>query len=593
MIFQFASMLGAVLMTAQMNAPLPPAPEWHGASESLIVGPDNPWITPAEANGFTNTPSYAETRAWLERLDAASPLVRIETFGRSSQGRELIVVFASTNEGELDPAKPTLFVQCGIHPGEIDGKDAGMMLLRDIAFGDKRALLDRVNLVFVPIFNVDGHERSGPFSRPNQRGPDNQGWRNTAQNLNLNRDYTKLDAPEMRAMIALIQSVHPDLYLDIHVTDGMDYQYDITYGFMGRDGSYAASPHIARWLNSQYRPALDRTLERAGHIPGDLVFANNDRNIDEGLAAFTFTPRFSQSYGDMIGMASVLFENHSLKPYRQRVLGTYVVIEESMRLLAEHGQQLRRAAEADARERPRTLPAGWRQTAAPVSQRDFRPIERETFLSQASGAQETRWLGRAGAETHMPQFGQEPTITLQRPRAYWVPASKPDVINVLRLHGVHFETISEARTVHVEMLRLPQAQIGAAPSEGRTRVAAGEPERISREEWMPPGSIRVPTDQPLGDLAMILLEPQSEDSLFAWGFFNEILQRVEYLEAYALAPMADQMLANDPALRADFEARLAADPAFAADPDARLAWFYERSPYYDQRYLLYPVGIDR
>ena len=593
MFSQYASMLGAVLMTAQLNAPLPPAPQWHGASESLIVGADHPWITPAEANGFTNTPTYAETRAWLERLAAASPLVRIETFGRSPQGRELIVVFASANEGELDPDKPTLLVQCGIHPGEIDGKDAGMMLLRDIAFGSKRTLLDRVNLVFVPIFSVDGHEYASQFNRPNQRGPNNQGWRNTAQNLNLNRDYTKLDAPEMRAMIALIQSVDPDLYLDIHVTDGMDYQYDITYGFAGSEDSYAASRNIARWLNRHYRHGIDEALRRAGHIPGDLVFANNDRALDQGLAAFAFSPRFSNSYGDMMGLASVLFENHSLKPYRQRVLGTYVAIEESMRLLAQHGDALERATAADARERPRTLPVGWRQTAEPVNQRSFLPIERESYRSTASGAQETRWLGRPAAETRVPQFGQEHTIELRRPRAYWVPATKADVINVLRLHGVQFETISESRTVEVELLGLPGASAAAAPFEGRTRVTAGEPERITREEWMPPGSIRVSTDQPLGDLAMILLEPQSEDSLFAWGFFNEILSRVEYLEAYALAPMADQMLAADAELRAEFEARLAADPAFAADPDARLAWFYERSPYYDRRYLLYPVGIER
>jgi hypothetical protein len=588
------NVIGVLLMTAQIGAaPLPPAPEWHGASESLIVANDHPWVTPAEANGFTETPTYAETRAWLEHLAAASPLVRVETFGRSPQGRELIAVFVSTNDGELDPAKPTLLVQAGIHSGEIDGKDAGMMLLRDIAFGERRALIDRVNLVFVPILNVDGHERSSPFSRPNQRGPNNQGWRNTAQNLNLNRDYVKLDAPEMRAMIALIQSVDADLYLDVHVTDGMDYQNDITYGFMGSAGSYAASRNIARWLNEHYRPSIDGALSAAGHIPGDLIFANNDRALDDGLAAFTFTPRFSQAYGDMIGMASVLIENHSLKPYRQRVLGTYVLIEESMRLLAEHGDHLRRAAAADARERPRTLPAGWRQTDTPVTQRPFQPIARESYRSQASGAEETRWLGRAAPDTRMPQYGQEPTIQLRRPRAYWVPATKPEVINVLRLHGIRFETITEDRTVEVEMLRLPQARAGASPVEGRTRITAGELQSIRREEWMPPGSIRVPTDQPLGDLAMILLEPQSEDSLLAWGFFNEILQRVEYLEAYVLAPLADDMLARDPELRAEFEARLAADPEFAANPDARLAWFYERTAYVDQRYQLYPVGIER
>lgn len=581
-------------MTAQLvAAPLPPAPEWHGASESLIVGADHPWITPAEANGFTETPNYEATRAWLERLDDASPVIHMETFGRSPQGRDLLVVFASADGGEFDSDKPTLFVQAGIHPGEIDGKDAMFMLLRDIAFGERRALLDRVNLVFVPIFNVDGHERASQYNRPNQRGPNNQGWRNTAQNLNLNRDYTKLDAPETRAMLALLQSVRPDLYIDVHVTDGMDYQYDITYGFMGRDRSYAASPHIARWLNQHFRPEIDEALERNGHIPADLIFANNDRDLAEGLAAFTFSPRFSQSYGDMIGMPSVLIENHSLKPYRQRVLGTYVLLEECLRLLARQGNSLRSAIAADARERPRTLPVGWTQTEAPVAQRPFLPIEHESYRSVASGANETRWLGRDAAATRMPQYGQVSTITLSRPRAYWVPATKQDVINVLRLHGVQFETITEARTVTVELMRLPQARTSPSPVEGRTRVMAGEPERITREEWMPPGSIRVPTDQPIGDLAMILLEPQSEDSFFAWGFFNEILQRVEYLEAYALAPMADEMLASDPALRAEFEAKLASDPAFAADPDTRLAWFYQRSPYYDARYQLYPVGIER
>jgi hypothetical protein len=586
--------LGAILMTAQMSAaPLPPAPAWHGASESLIAAADNPWITPTEQNGFVETPNYEATRAWLERLDAASPLIRMETFGRTPQGRDMLVVYASADGAQFDPKKPVLLIQAGIHPGEIDGKEAGMMLLRDICFGAKRSLLDHVNLVFIPIFNIDGHERSGPFNRPNQRGPANMGWRNTAQNLNLNRDYVKMEAPEMRALIALIHRVHPDLYLDIHVTDGMDYQYDITYGFMGEHRGYAASPHIAQWLEAYYRTGVDSALRHQGHIPGDLVFAHNDRNIDEGLLGYAFTPRYSQAYGDMIHVPSVLIENHSLKPFRQRVLGTYVLIEESIRLLAERGTQLRAAVDADLRVRPATLPVGWRQTDQPVRQREFLPIQREGFNSPASGAAETRWLGRTAQQTRVPQYGVESTVSLQRPRAYWVPATKAAVIDVLRAQGVQFETITEPRTVSVDMLRLPDAHADAVPAEGRTRVSAGAPMHLQRQEWMPAGSIRVPADQPLGDLAMIMLEPQSEDSLFAWGFFNEILQRVEYIEGYALAPWADDQLAHNPQLRAEFEAKLASDPAFAADPDARLGWFYARSPYADDRYLLYPVGIER
>jgi murein tripeptide amidase MpaA len=202
------------------------------------------------------TPSYAETRAFIDRLVASAPrLLRIETFGRSSEGRELYAVIASRGDGRRRPA---VLAQAGIHAGEIDGKDAGLMLLRDIAQRGRADLLDRADLVFVPIFNVDGHERSSRFSRPNQRGPQEQGWRTTARNLNLNRDYLKADTPEMQAMLGLLRRVDPALYLDIHVTDGVDYQYDITYGFLGRDGRYAQSAAIGRWLDRRLRPAMTR-----------------------------------------------------------------------------------------------------------------------------------------------------------------------------------------------------------------------------------------------------------------------------------------------------------------------------------------------
>ncbi len=587
-----AMLVVQVETNAMAEAPLPPAPDWSGRSERLIAAADNPWITPAEQSGFERTPTYDETRAWLERLAAATPLVRLETFGVSPQGRDLIAAIVSTDGAALDPEKPVLLLQAGIHSGEIDGKDAGLMLLRDIAFGGRADLIARVNLVFVPIFNVDGHERASPFNRPNQRGPNNQGWRNTAQNLNLNRDYAKADAPEMRAMIALIRRVDPDLYLDIHVTDGMDYQYDVTYGYQGSAGEWTASPNIARWLNRTYRPTLDRALRQEGHIPGDLVFAVNDRDPHAGLAVFGFSPRFSQAYGDMVHTPSVLVENHSLKPHRQRVLGTYVLIECSLEMLARHGASLR-SARAQDRSARRPVAAGWQMSETPDVTRELATMQYETYLSAASGGNELHWTGQAGPVRGVPQHAPRTTVELQRPAAYWVPATKPEVIARLHAHGIAMETIDAPRTVNVELMRLRDAAAVAGVSEGRQRASAGEPAAERREEWFPAGSVRVPTDQPLGDLAITLLEPQSEDSFYAWGFFNEILQRTEYIEGYVIAPMADQMLANDPALRAAFEAKLAAEPDFAASQDARLEWFYERSPYVDDRHLLYPVGIER
>jgi hypothetical protein len=186
-----------------------------------------------------------------------------------------------------------------------------------------------------------------------------------------------------------------------------------------------------------------------------------------------------------------------------------------------------------------------------------------------------------------------PTAEITRPRAYWIQPTQADAIDVLRLHGIVFEVLDTARTIEVEMLRLPEASQSAASESGRQRASAGRPVREVRSILVPAGSVRVSTDQPLGDLAAILLEPQSEDSFFAWGFMNPIFERIEYMEGYVIAPMAERMLREDRELREAFEARLAIDSAFAADGDARLRWFYERSPYYDQRFRLYPIGIER
>jgi Zinc carboxypeptidase len=589
----FLAALNAHAVDFSTAANLPPDLPWKGKSEKLMVPASDTWATPSEISKLTTSPSYAETRAFLERMAAASPLIKVQVFGVTPQGRELLVAIVSKDGANLDPAKPVALMQAGIHSGEIDGKDAGLMLLRDIAFKGKDKLIDRVNILFVPIFNLDGHERAGAFNRPNQRGPEAQGWRSTAQNLNLNRDYAKVDAPEMRAMIGLLRTYRPDFYMDLHVTDGMDYQYDITYGFQGRDGAWAASPNVAAWMQRVYVRDADKALSAMGHVPGPLIFERDPRDPGAGRQNDGFSPRFSQTYGDMIGMASVLVENHSLKNFKRRVLGTYVLLEQTLKTLARDGAGLKAAIAQDRAARPAQLPAGWSLSDKPVRNVEFLPVAYEKWTSPATGQEEIRWLGRAAKPTMIPLYEEAPTIQLQRPKAYWVPATKPEVIERLKVHGIAMETLSAPRTVRVDILRLPEAKPNARPNEGRFETVAGTPVIETQDAWFPTGSVRVSTDQPLGNLAMILLDPQSEDSFFAWGFFPEILQRTEYAEGYVMAPLAERMMAEDPKLKAAFEAKLAEDTEFAKNPRARLSWFYERTPYYDARYLLYPVGIER
>ncbi|MEE9227278.1 MAG: M14 family zinc carboxypeptidase, partial [Acidobacteriota bacterium] len=205
------------------DAILPPELPWSGKSRSLMVPTDHPWVTPAEKTGLARTPRYEQTVSWLRKLVDAAPELAMVSLGASPERREIWMVIASeqgasTPEALRANGKPILLAQAGIHAGEIDGKDAGMMLLRDLTVrGNRSDLLREANFLFVPIFNVDGHERFTRFNRMNQRGPEESGWRVNARRLNLNRDYSKLDTPEMRALVTALNRWEPDLYLDLHV----------------------------------------------------------------------------------------------------------------------------------------------------------------------------------------------------------------------------------------------------------------------------------------------------------------------------------------------------------------------------------------
>lgn len=571
------------LAVASVPGPvLPPALPWSGSSERLVVGTTDPWVTPAERAGFATTPREAEVRAWLDRLDAASPLISVERFGRSGEGRDLILVRASKGGSP----RPVVLVQAGIHAGEIDGKDAGLMLLRDIALRGKEDLLDQVDLVFVPIYNVDGHERMSRWNFPHLRGPAEKGSEGNARGLNLNRDYAKADAPETRAMIALLRRLDPILYIDCHVSGGFDMGYDITFTYAGW-GRYARHRATADWLETRFGPTVTAALEKAGHIPAIYPSPIDVRAPEKGIRYSPEGPRYSTGYGDFIGVPTVLVENHMLKPYRQRVLGTYVLIEAAMRLAATDAARIEQARATDRASRPTTLLTRWKPAAEPIGWvDDFKGVAFETYMSPASGRLEQRWLGRP-TRFPMPIIGQTPVETVTLPKAWWIPAAQSEVVDRLRLHDIGFDVIAEPRRLALDRVLLHDARLGK-PSEGRIPLEARFEHRLG-EETLPAGTIRVLSDQPLGLLAAALLEPESRDSFLAWGFFPEILDAPPGTEDFVSAASAEALLARDAQLSAAFRAKLERDPAFASDPEARLSWIISQTTGAPDSAPVYPI----
>jgi hypothetical protein len=475
-------------------------------------------------------------------------------------------------------------VQAGIHSGEIDGKDAGMMLLRDISHGNKRALLENVNFLFVPILSVDAHERSSEYNRVNQRGPINMGWRTTANNLNLNRDYAKADALEMQHLIRAINVWQPDLYIDVHVTDGIDYQYDVTFGYNVKQGY---SPSSFNWLETVYRPAIEAALTEQGHIPGPLVFALDNADMAKGISLWNPSPRFSNGYGDARHLPTILIENHSLKPYKQRVLGTYVMLEQTLKTVAQNSTKLKSAIYADKYRNSSQLALTWQTEVLPQGF-DFKGIDYRIETSLISGTDVVRWTGEPKLYVNIPVVANtKADIIVSRPVAYYIPPQWTTVIERLSLHGIRMTRLEKSTHIAAQQYQFSDPSFSSADYEGhQTVTATTSTSKVNAQ--LPPGTVRIATDQPLGDLAMLLLEPQAEDSLFYWGFFNTIFTQTEYIEDYAVEPLAAKMLAENPELQAEFTQALK-DPAFAKDSKARLRWFYQRSPYYDKQFLVYPV----
>ncbi len=586
-----------LLATAAYAQPLPPAIPWDGKSRELIAAADDPWITPAEKSGFRLTPSYDDTVAWLRKLAAAAPQLRMVSLGKSGENRDIWMVVASkdrafTPEALKKNAKPIFLAQAGIHAGEIDGKDAGLMLLRDMTVGKRRELLDGANFLFVPIFNVDGHERISTHGRVNQRGPEQMGWRTNAQNLNLNRDYAKLDTPEVRAMVAAIDRWSPDLFFDLHVTDGADYQYDVTWGWNHRTNY---SPSISKWMDENLHPAMVRDLTAWGHIPGPLVFGVVDDDLSQGIVFGESTARFSDGYADVRHVGNALIENHSLKPYEQRVLGIRVLLETVLATLGAKGSGLRSAVEEDRRRRNSEVIVAWADVKKGIASGrtfDIKGVESKTTLSPISGAPQIEYLGRP-VTLKLPMYLDfSITAKVPRARAYWIPAPWGDIADRVRRHGIAIEQINEPRELNVDMYRLVDPKLKTEAFEGHVQLET-RARTEQRKERFPAGSWRISTDQPLGDLVAVLLEPESPDSFLQWGFFHSILQRTEYIESYVVEPLAAKMMRDDPKLAEEFRLKVATDDAFRADSKARLRWFYERSPYLDERWLLYPVARER
>ena len=573
-------------------------------------------LTTGEKSDWNLTAPYAEAVEISHKLEKASPQVKVLNIGTTPEGRTMIALVVSkdrafTPEAAARTNKVIVMIQSGIHAGEIEGKDTVLMLVRDMAVTKKYAAwLDKAIFVIVPVFNIDGHEYFSPYNRPQQNGPRDTGLRNTAQRLNLNRDYIKADTPEMRAWLHIFNTWNPDFHIDNHVTDGSDMQYDVTWD-MARNQDIAEP--AGAWVREKFIPELDKRMAADGHLVAPYGALRGGANGREFFME-VFSPRYSHLYSALQNRPSLLVETHSLKAARTRAWANYDIMRHSIDAILLDPEGLRKAvrdadkqmaARAGDKAAPPVYLAG---TVATSKSRPlvYRALKQGQVPSEVTGAMTNRYLAEPDDIQTVIHDQIDTTLEAQMPLGYLIPAAWKEIAGLLALHGVEMERTAKPLTQAFETYRFSGITWTSGPQEGHIMLANFDARLVKEKMTIPQGSYWVPMKQRRARLVLATLEPQAPDSFARWGLMYSVFEGgggrggggggrgatgagAPPVAEYLSEPIARKTMADNPDLAKEFLAKVASDPAFAADRTARLQWWYRHSKYEQSDNGRYPI----
>ncbi len=482
-----------------------------------------------------------------------------------------------------------LWITNGIHPGEPDGVDASLMLARALLESDQLMRLTvHTAVCIVPMYSVSGALQRGPTSRANQNGPEAYGFRGNARNLDLNRDFVKMDSRNARSLVATLTRWDPDIYFETHVSNGADHQYPMELLVAHPD---RMEPELRAFATGRLVPGLHEWMDRKG-FPMCPYFETVKGAPENGLIGFVDGPRYSTGFSNLQNRLALLAETHMLKPYAQRVNATFELMLATLAVMDRDPESLRASREASKRNIAGAKGCAFNERidTAHVERLPWKGYEAGERPSAVSGLPRLYYDRTKPTDTTVPWMNKAVSdLHLTKPKAYLVPQAWPEVIERLRLAGVRMDVVGEETVLKAVVQRITDLRTVKDPYEGRylhsnitTTTEAGLVTAY-------PGDVLVPMGYSSDRLAMEMLEPRAADSFFAWGFFDSVLQQKEWFSDYVFEDIATGLLERDPALRGALEQRKATDPAFAADAWQQLYWVYQRSPYYEPTHKRYPV----
>lgn len=538
------------------------------------------------------TSTYQEVIDFWKQLDKQSDRIKLSEKGLTDSGYPLHLVLIS-NSKTFDiqrikqQNKAVILVNNGIHPGEPDGIDASMLLARDIADG-KVELPDDVILAVVPVYNIGGFLKRSPDYRVDQNGPAEFGSRGNAQNLDLNRDYIKMDSKNAKSFVQIFHELDPDVFIDNHVSNGADYQHVMT---LLSSQSSKIGGEMGEYMNKIFEPGIYRLMKQKGL---DLIPYVNvwGKSPDNGWNEYFDSPRYSSGYGTLWSTFCFVPETHMLKPYKQRVAATYQLMVSFIEFTSENRSEIIRIRK-DTRQRELTassFPIGWKHDTVHFQNFLYKGFESGYKKSRVSGIDRLYYDRSKPFEKMIPVYNRyNVEKSVQKPAAYIIPQGWWRVIERLQLNGVQMSRLKNDLTLEVEVYRIMNYKSTPTAYESHHLNYDVEVIKTTKHKNFRKGDWYIPMNQKANRFLVETLEPESMDGYLAWNFFDGIFQRKEGFSPYVFEDIAADYLDAHPEVKQKLEEKKKSDPEFATNAYAQLYFVYENSPWIEPEFMHYPV----
>jgi zinc carboxypeptidase len=535
---------------------------------------------------------YSEIIDWWQKLDQHSAIVKMIKMGMTDANFPLHLIIVSGDkdfnfESLHKKNKSIILINNGIHPGEPDGIDASMLLVRDIVTG-KEKLPSNVVLAVIPVYNIGGCLDRSVNYRVDQNGPIEFGFRGNSQNLDLNRDFIKCDSKDARAFTELFHMIDPDVFLDNHVSNGADYQHVMTL---------IASQHnklgntMGEFMNKQFEPGLYLMMKEKGY---DMVpYVNSFEDTPEnGWPEFWDSPRYSSGYASLWHTFGFISETHMLKPFKQRVEATYALMQCFIGFMNKNNNTIRQLRK-QTKQKIKTqteFTLRWTLDKSIYSTISYKGYSAEHKPSDISGLSRLYYDRNKPFEKQIPFYNfYKPLILIEKPKAYIIPQGWWKVIDLLKLNKINMTQFKRDTVIHVSFYRVTEYKSLPRPFEAHHLNFGVKVDTVTQNISFRKGDYYILLNQEANCFLIETLEPVAEDSYFSWNFFDAVLSQKEGFSSYVFEETASRLLQDHPDIKLKLEKRMNSDTSFEKNADDQLNFIYQNSPYYEPIHLRYPV----